>query len=148
MSEDIDVFVICGASNNIAPGQAKAFMLQRIDETGQKRPFPIFIMHTAANGFIGYVNECPHKGSLLNSAVGGFFSQDRKSFECGLHGSRFDMGTGACIDGPCMGQSLQPVALAVIDGDICLCGVKLATDGDDEGDEGEEQSPGLLISSD
>ena len=44
MAETIDVFVICSAGT-VAPGQAKAFMLSRIDEAGESRPFPIFIMH-------------------------------------------------------------------------------------------------------
>ncbi len=127
MAEKIDVFVICSAGT-VAPGQAKAFMLSRIDEAGESRPFPIFIMHTIRNGFIGYVNACPHKGSLLNSAAGGFLSQDRKHFECGLHGAKFEIDSGLCIDGPCSAKSLEPIAVTEIDGDICLCGVKLAED--------------------
>ena len=33
-----------------------------------------------------------------------------------------------CIDGPCSAKSLEPIAVTEIDGDICLCGVKLAED--------------------
>ncbi len=150
MTENIDVFVICGASN-IAPGQAKAFMLAQIDEAGESRPFPIFVMHTAAKGFLGYRNECPHKGSLLNSAAGGFLSQDRKFLECGLHGAKFEIETGLCVDGPCVAASLEPIAIAVIDDDICLLGVKLAEDDgipDPFTYQEEEQFPEVLIQSD
>lgn len=35
---------------------------------------------------------------------------------------------GYAFDGPCNGQALEPVALTVIDGDVCLCGVKLLAD--------------------
>jgi nitrite reductase/ring-hydroxylating ferredoxin subunit len=150
MPENIDVFVICSAGT-IAPGQAKAFMLARIDEAGENRPFPIFVLHTAANGYLGYVNICPHNGSLLNSAAGGFLSQDRKFLECGLHGAKFEINTGLCVDGPCAAKSLEPIAIAVIDGDICLCGVKLAEDDgipDPFTYEEKDDIPEVLIQSD
>ena len=35
---------------------------------------------------------------------------------------------GLCIDGPCRGKSLKPIALAVIDGEVCTCGVALVED--------------------
>lgn len=126
-TENIEVFVICSVSS-IPAGGARPFMLARADGAGGSSPFPIFVVNTRSNEYIGYLNACPHKGALLNSLSGGFFSQDRKSLECGSHGARFEIATGLCIDGPCEGKSLEPVALAVIDGDICLCGVELAED--------------------
>lgn len=42
--------------------------------------------------------------------------------------ANFDIESGLCVDGPCQGESLQPIALAVIDGEICLCGVELVED--------------------
>ncbi len=150
MPDNIDVFVICAATT-IAPGQAKAFMLSKVDEGGAARPFPIFVMNAVEHGYLGYVNECPHKGALLNSAAGGFLSQDRKFLECGLHGAKFEIDTGLCVDGPCAAQNLEPIAIAVIDGDICLCGVKLAEDDgipDPFTYVEEEQFPEVLIQSD
>jgi nitrite reductase/ring-hydroxylating ferredoxin subunit len=35
-------------------------------------------------------------------------------------GALFELGTGMCIEGPCKGRALEPVNLAVIDGDICV----------------------------
>jgi hypothetical protein len=40
-----------------------------------------------------------------------------------------------CVDGPCKGRSLQPIAIAVLDGDICVTGVTLAEDDEDDDDE-------------
>jgi hypothetical protein len=33
-----------------------------------------------------------------------------------------------CISGPCREQSLEPIALAVVDGDVCVCGITLVED--------------------
>jgi hypothetical protein len=41
----------------------------------------------------------------------------------------FEIETGLCVAGPCRDQSLEPVALAVIDGEVCVCGIELEEDG-------------------
>lgn len=126
-SEEIDVFVICG-TDAVERGGAKAFSLSRIDEAGEARPFPIVVIRTHDNNYVGYVNTCPHEGVWLNFGSGDFFTQDRAFLRCGQHGATFEIDSGVCIDGPCIGESLQPVALAVIDGEVCLCGEKLVED--------------------
>jgi nitrite reductase/ring-hydroxylating ferredoxin subunit len=122
--EDVEVFVICSAES-IEPGGAKAFSLSRITETGENRPFPIVIVRTLANDYFGYVNACPHEGMWLNFGAGEFFSRDRAFLLCGRHGANFEIDTGLCVEGPCKGEGLEPIALAVVDGDVCLCGVAL-----------------------
>ncbi|MBR0780994.1 Rieske (2Fe-2S) protein [Bradyrhizobium iriomotense] len=126
-AEGIEVFVIC-ASDAIERGGAKAFSLSRIDTSGESRPFPIVVIRTHGNDYIGYVNSCPHDGVWLNIGSGDFFTQDRAFLKCGRHGATFEIDTGLCIDGPCSGKSLQPIALAVVDGEVCLCGERLVED--------------------
>jgi len=126
-SKEIEVFVICSAGD-IEPGSARAFSLSRITETGENRPFPILVVRTHANDYLGYVNACPHQGIWLNVGAGEFFTADRAFLKCGRHGAQFEIDTGLCIDGPCDGKSLKPIALAVADGDVCLCGVALVAD--------------------
>src|SRR5271165_3239451 len=121
------VFVICKA-HRIERGTAKAFSLSRITETGETRPFPIVVVRTAADEYFGYVNACPHQGVWLNIGAGEFFTRDRAYLKCGRHGAIFEIDKGLCINGPCEGESLEPVALAVLDGDLCLCGVALVED--------------------
>ncbi|HLG79807.1 MAG TPA: Rieske 2Fe-2S domain-containing protein [Bradyrhizobium sp.] len=125
--DDIEVFAIC-TTDAIERGGAKGFSLSRIDEAGETRPFPVVVLRTIANDYLGYVNRCPHDGVWLNIGAGEFFSADRAFLKCGRHGATFEIDSGACLDGPCKGQSLEPVALAVIDGDVCLCGVRLVED--------------------
>ncbi len=126
-AREVEVFAVCGA-DEIARGEARSFSLSRFKEEGESRPFPIFIVRTHANDYIGYVNSCPHKGIWLNFGDGEFFTPERTLLKCGRHGSKFEIVSGLCIDGPCDGQSLEPIALAVVDGDVCVCGIKLAED--------------------
>jgi nitrite reductase/ring-hydroxylating ferredoxin subunit len=126
-SDELEVFVICEAES-IAQGSAKPFSLSRITETGETRPFPIVVVRTVANSYFGYVNTCPHERAWLNIGAGEFFNSDRTLLKCGRHGASFEIETGLCVGGPCKGKSLEPIALAVIDGEICLCGVSLVED--------------------
>ncbi len=137
-SEPVEVFVIC-AADTIEQGSARAFSLSRIDETGEGRPFPIVIVRTHGNDYFGYVNACPHQGIWLNFGEGNFFTPDRGFLKCGRHGSVFEIDSGLCIDGPCKDKSLEPVALAVVDGEVCICGVELEESGfPDPFDDGDD----------
>jgi nitrite reductase/ring-hydroxylating ferredoxin subunit len=126
-SAKVEVFAICGA-DDIERGDARPFSLSRINEAGESRPFPIVVVRTHANGYFGYVNSCPHEGIWLNFGDGTFFTPDRAFLRCGRHGSIFEIETGLCIDGKCKDQSLQPIALAVVDSDVCVCGIALVED--------------------
>jgi nitrite reductase/ring-hydroxylating ferredoxin subunit len=126
-SEEVDVFVVC-TSDDIERGAAKAFSLSRIDGSGESRPFPIVVIRTHDNAYVGYVNACPHDGVWLNIGSGDFFTQDRAFLKCGRHGATFEIDSGLCIDGPCNGKNLRPIALAVVDGEVCLCGERLVED--------------------
>ena len=125
--DENDVFVIC-AMDSIERGDARAFSLSRIDEEGETKPFSIVILRTERDAYFGYVNACPHNGIWLNVGDGKFFSEDRVFLECGRHHAKFDVETGVCVDGPCEGQCLDPLAIAIIDGDVCLCGIELVED--------------------
>jgi nitrite reductase/ring-hydroxylating ferredoxin subunit len=126
-SEEIEVFVVC-ATDAVERGGARAFSLSRLDEAGEGRPFPIVVIRTHDNDYVGYVNTCPHDGVWLNVGSGEFFTPDRAFLRCGRHGATFEIDTGLCIDGPCNGRSLQPIALAVVGDEVCLCGERLVED--------------------
>ncbi len=126
-SEDVEVYAICAAST-IEPGSAKAFSLLRVNEAGESRPFPIVIVRKNAKEYFGYVNTCPHEGLWLNVGSGTFFDADRKFLRCGRHGAKFEIETGLCVEGSCKTASLAPVAVTVVQGDVCICGVQLVED--------------------
>jgi nitrite reductase/ring-hydroxylating ferredoxin subunit len=125
MSKDVEVFVIC-AADDIKRGQAKAFSLSRITEDGEARPFPIFVVRTEADQYFGYVNSCPHQKTWLNIGDGTFFGDDPVYLRCGRHKAQFDVETGVCVSGTCKDEALEPIAVVVVQGELCLCGVKLA----------------------
>lgn len=125
MNAEVDLYVIC-ALDALDRGQAKAFSLSRVLDDSTTRPFSIFVVRTKQDHCVGYVNICPHQGSWLNIGEGTFFSADGERLRCGRHKAEFDVETGSCIKGPCLGKTMEPVALVVMDGEVCLCGIKLA----------------------
>lgn len=75
------------------------------------------------NALFGWRNACPHydharmawkKDEFLNAA--------RDKIVCGAHGALFEIDTGVCTLGPCLGQSLTKVALTIQNGAVYLSG--------------------------
>ncbi len=120
-------YAIC-SMNDIPSQKARGFQLMLADENGAKRPWPVVVVRWGKQVF-GYVNKCPHDGVNLDWERNTFLDPDYGvRLMCGKHGALFDLGTGMCVEGPCKGRSLQPVALSVLDGDICVTGVTLVED--------------------
>jgi nitrite reductase/ring-hydroxylating ferredoxin subunit len=45
-----------------------------------------------------------------------FLTKDREFIICSSHGAMYEIDTGLCIAGPCIGKSLRPVDAVVRDG--------------------------------
>ena len=60
-----------------------------------------------------YRNSCPHIGAPLDFAPGRFLSLDKTHILCSTHGALFRIEDGVCVSGPCLGDSLEPVAASV-----------------------------------
>ncbi|HXY99167.1 MAG TPA: Rieske (2Fe-2S) protein [Stellaceae bacterium] len=69
---------------------------------------------------IAYDNSCPHMGTPLDVRPGRFITSDRRHLSCGTHGARFRFEDGYCLAGPCKGQSLRRLEIAVEAGEIVL----------------------------
>ena len=95
------------APDEIADMQAKGF-IGRVD--GKQRN--IFAVRKNGAYFV-YVNQCPHAGALIDHIPGKFFNGDGSLLRCGMHGALFQIEDGVCVDGPCSGKSLQPIASEV-----------------------------------
>lgn len=67
-----------------------------------------------------YINCCPHTGAPLNWLPGQFLNRERTLIQCANHDALFRIEDGYCVQGPCHGQSLIPVRIAVRDGDLIL----------------------------
>ena len=120
-------YAICTMSD-IPSRKARGFNLVRVEADGAERPWPIIVVRWGRQVF-GYVNKCPHHGANLDWERNQFLDPTGVRLMCGKHGALFELGTGLCVEGPCKGRGLEPVALTVLDGDICVTGVMLAEDG-------------------
>jgi len=64
----------------------------------------------------GYRNECPHVGTPLDWIPDEFMDREGRHLVCSTHGAVFRIEDGLCLAGPCQGDALEPVAVAVRDG--------------------------------
>ena len=65
-----------------------------------------------------YENYCMHVGHPLNWMPDGFLSKDRTAILCASHGALYEIDSGLCFAGPCVGKSLRVVNVEVRDGVI------------------------------
>ena len=69
-----------------------------------------------------YENYCVHVGHPLNWAPDAFLTKDRSSIICASHGALYEIDTGLCFAGPCIGKSLRAIDAAVRDGMVYVSG--------------------------
>jgi nitrite reductase/ring-hydroxylating ferredoxin subunit len=60
-------------------------------------------------------NRCPHLDVAMQYRKDRFMSGDGQHIVCFAHGALFRPDSGLCVRGPCLGQTLQPLALALDD---------------------------------
>ena len=77
----------------------------------------IVVRHGAAAQ--AYLNICPHAGRRLDWAPGKFLVRGGV-LVCAAHGASFNTADGLCIGGPCRGEHLHAVPVAVVDGEVRL----------------------------
>jgi len=127
------IFAICGL-DDIPNRRARPFVLARRDADGEVRPWPIFVLRWGRN-VRAYENRCPHQTTHLDWERGEFLDGDGTRIQCGKHGALFDLGTGECVEGPCLGQRLIAIEVVIDDDEICLVDAALVED--DECDSGQ-----------
>ena len=77
----------------------------------------VIIVHH--QGLHAYRNSCPHAGVGLDYGDGDCLAEPGVLI-CSLHGALFEADTGRCIDGPCSGDHLSPVAISLTDQGISV----------------------------
>ena len=63
--------------------------------------------------FFAYQNVCPHLQPELEFLENQFLDREGEYIECATHGALFNVETGECISGPCLGESLEKVNITV-----------------------------------
>jgi nitrite reductase/ring-hydroxylating ferredoxin subunit len=88
------------------PG-SKGFQIKSGEQTTN-----IFVVHK--NGaFHGYLNSCPHTGATLDWQEDKFLDMDNAFIQCSTHDALFDIKTGRCFAGPCVGDHLTAIDIFI-----------------------------------
>jgi nitrite reductase/ring-hydroxylating ferredoxin subunit len=71
----------------------------------------------------GWRDACPHHGGTpMAWRKDAYLNFERTRIVCAAHGAQFDIESGVCTLGPCLGQSLQPVWVHLTENrDIYFC---------------------------
>ncbi|MGB5277041.1 MAG: Rieske 2Fe-2S domain-containing protein [Gammaproteobacteria bacterium] len=105
------IFPLCNTAEISDPG-SKSFELKQGRNT-----IPLFVVHKDGV-FTAYINSCPHTGANLDWQEDQFLDMDNMFIQCSTHDALFEIDSGQCVAGPCIGDSLQPVELVIEDGKI------------------------------
>lgn len=97
---------ICRIDEIGDPG-SRGFSLQDGEETIQG-----FVVRRDGQ-FFGYRNQCPHTGVPLDWVEHQFLDADGALIQCATHDARFDIASGECLLGPCVGEVLQALELEI-----------------------------------
>jgi nitrite reductase/ring-hydroxylating ferredoxin subunit len=76
------------------------------------------ILYRDGDSVRAWLNICPHAGRRLDWAPGKFLLSKEGLLVCAAHGASFELREGACVAGPCRGESLRAVAVSVVDGQV------------------------------
>lgn len=68
----------------------------------------VFAIRCGAEVFV-WLNDCPHNHRPLEYQLDQFLSADGQHIVCYAHSAHFDLCTGHCFAGPCVGRYLVPV---------------------------------------
>ena len=75
----------------------------------------LFAVRRGDTAFV-YVNSCPHIGVPLDWAPDRFLTADGARIICATHGAEFEIDSGLCVRGPCLGDRLDEVMTQIKDG--------------------------------
>jgi nitrite reductase/ring-hydroxylating ferredoxin subunit len=79
----------------------------------------LFVVRQGERAF-AYVNECPHARSPLDWMPDQFLDPTRTYIQCSTHGAKFRITDGYCVSGPCTGDALRPISIAIRNGDVVI----------------------------
>lgn len=102
--------------DELSDGSAKGFDPQ------DKGSDSVFVVRTSS-GVFGYRDACPHyQGAIsLPWRKDAYLDHGGKFIVCAAHGAEFEIETGLCVHGPCLGESLTKVPLRIAsDGSVYL----------------------------
>ena len=82
------------------------------------KPIQAMVLRDESGAIVAYRNLCRHLPVPLDGGTGELLSDDGMHLVCGTHGAIYRVGDGYCVEGPCEGMALQPLAIRQNDGDL------------------------------
>lgn len=107
--------------DELRPGVVRTAPLG-VDDLG--RPIQGLVLRAEDGSIVAYRNLCRHLPVPLDGGTGDLLSDDGAHLVCGTHGALYRLLDGYCVEGPCEGLSLQPLAVDVRRGEIFVAGPK------------------------
>jgi nitrite reductase/ring-hydroxylating ferredoxin subunit len=104
-----------GTLEAIGAGTAQAVRLEP-DERGHPRQ--AIVVRTDDGTLLAYRNECKHIPIPLDLFRGDFLDETRRHLVCVTHGALYRVEDGACVAGPCDGESLDPLPIRIEGSDV------------------------------
>lgn len=102
--------VTLGRADTLAEGEARGF------DPGRRGRDTLFVVRSGG-ALRGWLDRCPHEDETpLPYRRHAYLNAARTRIVCFAHGAQFDVATGECVSGPCLGESLTPVPLSVTTG--------------------------------
>lgn len=71
-----------------------------------RRPRQAIVVFDDAGQPRAYLNECKHLPVPLDGGTGDVLDYTRRYLLCGTHGALYELSTGRCVEGPCVGERL------------------------------------------
>ena len=100
--------------DDIPDGLARGFSLAATGEV------TVFVVRRGDQVF-AYRDACPHEGTPLAWCRDEYLSPDHERIVCSGHGAEFEIASGLCVQGPCVGEHLVSVPVRIdCDGDVVL----------------------------
>eukprot|EP00316_Scyphosphaera_apsteinii_P017787 CAMPEP_0119332902 /NCGR_PEP_ID=MMETSP1333-20130426/83857_1 /TAXON_ID=418940 /ORGANISM="Scyphosphaera apsteinii, Strain RCC1455" /LENGTH=192 /DNA_ID=CAMNT_0007342821 /DNA_START=187 /DNA_END=765 /DNA_ORIENTATION=- len=98
--------------SELTESSARELILKLPTGDGQQmRQHRAFIVRGTDGQVRLFENHCPHAGGPLNWLPDRFFTRDGKFLLCTRHAAMFSPDDGVCVSGPCVGESLLPIAV-------------------------------------
>jgi len=114
LSRILPVGTLLGRVANLPDGAPREFILAETE-------WPLTgILVRVGDAVHAYLNRCPHALRQLNFRPDGFLSPDGTLIQCSSHGALFEKDTGLCVGGPCVGESLRRLPIALHAGELRL----------------------------
>jgi nitrite reductase/ring-hydroxylating ferredoxin subunit len=88
---------------DIPEEESRGFVIER-------KEYNLSLVAVKKDGVISiYENSCPHLGVPMNMEPDRFLDVEKNFIICSTHGALFEIETGDCVHGPCLGKKLTPV---------------------------------------